>query len=43
MIVETLSSNGVFDEENMPHPSPPFQVGVFVVFFRKLEQRYNIA
>ena len=26
-----------------PPPSPPFKVGVFVVFYRQLEQGHNIA
>ena len=37
-IVDTLSLNGVysFREQNNPHPplSPPFKVGVFVVFYK---------
>ena len=27
----------------IPPPSPPFKVGVFVVFYRQLEQGHNIA
>ena len=45
-IVDTLSLNGVsFREQNNPHPtlSPPFKVGVFVVFYKKLDQWHNVA
>ena len=45
-IVETLYSNGVTSENKRictAPLSPPFKVGVFVVFHRKLEHRHNIA
>ena len=48
-IVETLYSNGVTSENKKIHtfpPSrPPFESGVpaFIVFYRYLEQRQNIA
>ena len=41
-IVETLSSNRVTSEHkklNTPLPSPP--VGVFVLYYRQLEQQHN--
>ena len=45
-IVETLYSNMLTSENKRIHTpplSPPFKVGVFVVFCRQLEQRHNIA
>ena len=45
-IVETLFLNGVISEKKRictPPLSPPFKVGVFVVFYRQLEQGHNIA
>ena len=44
--VETLYSNRVTLENKRIHTpplSPPFKVGVFVVFYRYLEERHNIA
>ena len=41
IVVEKLSSNGVTSENKTIYT--PRQVGVFVVFYRKLEQRHNIA
>ena len=45
-IVETLFFNRVISENKRirtPPLSPPFKVGVFVVFYRQLEQGHNIA
>ena len=45
-IVETLYSNRVTQENKRiraPPLFPPFKVGVFVVFYRQLEHRHNIA
>ena len=45
-IVETLFLNRVISENKRirtPPLSPPFKVGVFVVFYRQLEQGHNIA
>ena len=45
-IVETLYLNRVILENKRirtPPLSPPFKVGVFVVFYRQLEQGHNIA
>ena len=45
-IVETLYLNRVVSENKgirTPPLSPPLKVGVFVVFYRQLEQGYNIA
>ena len=45
-IVETLYLNRVVSENKgirTPPLSPPFKVGVFVVFYRQLEQGHNIA
>ena len=45
-IVETLFLNRVISENKRictPRLSPPFKVGVFVVFYRQLEQGHNIA
>ena len=45
-IVEILYSNGVTSGNKTiqaPPTSPPFKFGVFVVFYRYFEQRYNIA
>ena len=45
-IVKTLFLNRVISENKRirnPPLSPPFKVGVFVVFFRQLEQGHNIA
>ena len=45
-IVETLFLNRVISENKRictPRLSPPFKVGVFVVFYRLLEQGHNIA
>ena len=45
-IVETLFLNRVILENKRirtPPLSPPFKVGVFVVFYRQLEQGHNIA
>ena len=45
-IVETLYLNRVTSENKRirtPPLSPPFKVGVFVVFYRQLEQGHNIA
>ena len=45
-IVETLCSNRMTSENKRiwtPPLSPPFKVGVFVVFFRYLEQQHSIA
>ena len=44
-IVETLYSNRITSENKRIHTpplSPPFKGGVFVVFFRSLEQRHSI-
>ena len=43
-IVETLFLNRVISENKRirtPPLSPPFKVGVFVVFYRQLEQGHN--
>ena len=45
-IVETFFLNRVISENKRirtPPLSPPFKVGVFVVFYRQLEQGHNIA
>ena len=45
-IVETLFFNRVISENKRirtPPLSPPFKVGVFVVFYRQREQGHNIA
>ena len=45
-IVETLYLNRVISENNRirtPPLSPPFKVGVLVVFYRQLEQGHNIV
>ena len=45
-IVETLFLNRVISENKRirtPPLSPPFNVGVFVVFYRQLEKGHNIA
>ena len=45
-ILETLFFNRVISENKRirtPPLSPPFKVGVFVVFYRQLEQGHNIA
>ena len=45
-IVETLYLNRVISGNKRirtPPLSPPFKVGVFVVFYRQLEQEHNIA
>ena len=43
----TLSLNGVysFREQNNPHPplSPPFKVGLFVVFYKWLQQWHYVT
>ena len=44
--VETLFLNRIISENKRirtPPLSPPFKVGVFVVFYRQLEKGYNIA
>ena len=45
-IVETVYPKTVTSENkriHIPPLFPPFKVGVFVVFYRYLEQRHNIA
>ena len=45
-IVETLFLNKVISQNKRirtPPLSPPFKVGVFVVFYRQLDQGHNIA
>ena len=45
-IVEILYSSGVTSGNKTiqtPPASPPFEFGVFVVFYRYFEQRHNIA
>ena len=45
-ILETLFFNRVISANKRirtPPLSPPFKVGVFVVFYRQLEQGHNIA
>ena len=45
-IVETLDLNSLVSENKRirtPPLSPRFKVGVFVVFYRQLEQGHNIA
>ena len=43
---QALYSNKVTSDNkriHTPFPSPPIKVGVFVVFYRQLEQRHNTA
>ena len=45
-IVKTLYSNRITSQNKRIHTpplSPPFKVGLFVVFFRQLEQWHNLA